>query len=208
MPKKRKNRISRVEKKIDEVLALEKRLFKETVKEEKELGRIEREEKTTEELEKKELKELENLENIEKQIRQEVGTHPLTKITIKDAAKGMIGAFVGITSHFAFLEGARIAGDMTNLRASFLLISAFLIGFVFIYLTGYRKIKESTLLKLFPIRVFVIYTISLVSIFIVLTLYGIIALDKIDVGLVYRQLGSISIPAIIGASAADLIGRE
>src|SRR3990167_3951458 len=104
MQKKSKGRLSRIEKKVDEVLKLEKR----QIKEEKLLKKGEDE---VTQLEKQQLKvlaseeeELKKIEQFEKEIRKEVGSHPLTKITIKDLGKGMIGAFIGIVSHYAFLE--------------------------------------------------------------------------------------------------------
>jgi len=155
-------------------------------------------------------KELRKIEKLEKEIRKEVGPNPLTRITIRDVSKGMIGAFIGIVSHFAFVEGAHLAEteSFTYLRATVLLLSAFLIGLIFVYATGFRNVKEKTLVRFFPLRVALIYSISLLSIFIVLSLYGIIGYKTIEPGLVFKQVASISIPAIIGASAADLIGRE
>ena len=108
-----------------------------------------------------------------------------------------------------------LAGTFTGLTpgihinlVSVLLLSAFLIGLIFVYATGFRNVKEKTLVRFFPLRVALIYSISLLSIFIVLSLYGIIGYKTIEPGLVFKQVASISIPAIIGASAADLIGRE
>ena len=214
MQKKSKGRLSRIEKKVDEVLKLEKR----QIKEEKLLKKGEDE---VTQLEKQQLKvlaseeeELKKIEQFEKEIRREVGSHPLTKITIKDVGKGMIGAFIGIVSHYAFLEGARVAEEsqFTYVRATVLLISAFILGLIFMYATGFRKVKETTLIRFFPLRVLFIYGISILAIFIVLSLYGIINVElgfgALDFGLIYKQVASISIPAIIGASAADLIGGE
>jgi len=126
----------------------------------------------------------------------------------------MIGAFIGIVSHYAFLEGARVAEEssFSYARATVLLISAFLLGLIFMYATGFRKVKETTFIRFFPVRVLFIYGISIIAIFIVLSLYGIINVElgfgALDLGLIYKQVASISIPAIIGASAADLIGGD
>ncbi len=197
---KKRDRLDILEKKIDKILKLENREIKE--------------EKNIEKLEKKQLKkveseedELKSLEKLEKEIKKEVGSHPLTRLTIKDMAKAMVGAFVGIVSHFAFIEGAHLSESVSYAKASFLLVFAFVIGLVFIYATGFRKVKEKTLTRFFPLRVIAIYLVSLLSIFVVLYMYGIIE-PPLDLGLLYKQIATISIPAIIGASAADLIGRE
>lgn len=212
MQKKGKDRLSRIENKLDQVIKLEKN----SIKEEK---LLERKEDEVEQLEKQQLKELANegeelkkLEQFEKDIRKEVGSHPLTKITIRDVSKGLIGAFIGIVSHYAFLEGADIAEEFSYTRSTVLLIFSFLLGLIFMYATGFRKVKETTLLKFFPLRVVAIYLISIASIFLVLSLYGLInfefGIGELEWGLIYKQVASISIPAIIGASAADLIGGE
>lgn len=214
MPKKSKDRLSRIEKKLDQVIKLEEKSIKEEElleKEEDEVAQLERQQLKELSSEEDELK---KIEQFEKEIRKEVGSHPLTKITIKDLGKGLIGAFIGIVSHYAFLEGARVAEEssFSYVRATVLLISAFILGLIFMYATGFRKVKETTLIRFFPVRVLFIYGISIIAIFIVLSLYGIINVElgfgALDFGLIYKQVASISIPAIIGASAADLIGGD
>ena len=76
------------------------------------------------------------------------------------------------------------------------------------YVTGFRKIKETTLIRFFPLRVLFIYGISIIAIFLVFSLYGMINFSALDFSLIYKQVASMSIPAIIGASAADLIGGD
>lgn len=210
--KKKSDRLSRIESKLNQILNYEKK----EVKEEK---KIEKEEDVVEQLERKQLheieeeeKELKKIEAFEQELKKQVGSHPLTKITIRDVSKGLVGAFFGIVSHYAFLEGAHIAEEFSILRATGLLIFSFFLGFTFMYATGFRQIKEKTLIKFFPLRVVSIYLISLVSIFIALSLYGVIqwelGIANIDWILIYKEVASISIPAIMGASAAELIGGE
>lgn len=212
MKKKSSDTLSRIESKLNQVINLEKKQIKEEKK-------LEKEEDEVEALEKRQLQEIENeeielkkIEKFEEELKKQVGSHPLTKITIRDVSKGLVGAFFGIVSHYAFIEGAHIAENFTFLRATGLLVFSFFLGFTFMYATGFRKIKEKTLIKFFPLRVVSIYFISLISIFIALSLYGVIQLElglgMLDWLLIYKQVASISIPAIMGASAAELIGGE
>lgn len=189
-------KLDTIDKKLDQLLSLEK----EGAKEEEE----------TQDLEKQELKDIDELQDelnkLDINIKKEIGAKALTKVTLKDISKGVVGAFIGIVSHFAFFEGAHIAEGISNLRAVFLLITSLLIGTIFIYFTGYRKIKVMRLLYLVPLRVIVIYLTALFTIVFVLFIYGII--EHPSVSLLFKQLAVISIPAMLGASAADLIGRE
>ena len=226
MPKKRGNKkknserkktsLIDIERKINKMLTsqerierLERKLYKEEL-ETQELERDQLEEEgDIQALEKRQLKEMEELEELEKDIKHAVVKHPLRKITIRDFSKGLIGAFIGIVSHYAFIEGAHVAEDISIARASFLLVLSFLVGFVFIYFTGYRRVNDKKLLEFLPIRVLVIYLVSLFAIFVVLFAFGLIEpLKELDFGLIYRQVGVISLPAIIGAAAADLIGKN
>lgn len=152
------------------------------------------------ELEKKQLKEL---DNIEKQIKQ-FGPHPLVKIGLKDVTRGIIGAFIGIVAHFAFIEGAHIAGSIDFGRATLLYLVSFILGVGLIYLAGFRKVKNIKFIAFLPMRVTLIYFLSLISIVFVLFLFNQIG----SLGLLYKQVAVISLPAVIGAGAADLLGRE
>ena len=83
-------------------------------------------------------------------------------------------------------------------------IVSFFIGAIFLYATGFRKVKQIRVLKFLPLRVTVIYMVSLITISLVLTLFN----QYNSIEELYRQVGVLSLPAIIGASAADLIGEN
>jgi uncharacterized membrane protein len=186
MPKKKKSkktktstsRIKRIEEKLDKVLRREKQQAKSD----------------------------EDLEEDLEEIKKDLEGNPLKKITIKDFGKSLIGSFIGVTSHFVFLEGAHFAESLTTARASWLLIVAYLVGLVFIYVAGFRKVKQIRLLSFIPIRLTLIYVVALSVTFFVLYIYGITA--HASTILIYKQVAAVSIPAIIGASAADLIGHD
>lgn len=116
----------------------------------------------------------------------------------------MIGAFVGIISHFAFIKGVEIAEEFSPVRIGLMYLVSFVIGAIFLYATGFRKVKQIKILKFLPLRVLVIYIVALTTIILVLALFG----QFNTFGELYRQVGVLSLPAIIGASAADLIGKD
>jgi len=151
-------------------------------------------------LEKKQLKELEELES---SIKKEFGSHPLKRITFKDLTKGVIGAFVGIVSHFAFIEGSHIAQQIDINRAFLLYLTSFLLGTILIYFSGYRRVKQVKFLRLMPLRIVLIYFTALLSVIVVLFLFNQITTTD----MLFKQVATISIPAVIGASVADLIGK-
>lgn len=163
--------------------------------------KYEKEQKSADRKQSKSDKEMdEDLEQIKKDLKKS----PLKRITTRDVGKALIGSFVGVTSHFVFLEGAHFAEGLSMLRAILLLIVAYVVGLIFIYATGYRKVKQIKLLSFVPARITVIYFVAIAVIYFVLYIYGITAHATWD--LIFRQVAAVSIPAIIGASAADLIG--
>lgn len=185
--------------------ALEKKQLREVRKEGEELDEIDREEHEVFSLEKKHTRELEDLKNLEVKIKNEVGEHPLSKITYKDVGKSMIGAFVGVVSHFTVLEGVHFAENVSLTKASFFLFVSFLVAFVMLYYTGFRKIKDVRLFALLPFRLLLVYSVTIIAILGVLLVFG---AGHLEQDLVYRQIAVLSLPAIIGACAADLIGGE
>ncbi len=192
MPKKRgkkNSKLDQINQKLDKLIRIESEQSEDQGEDSEEI----------ESLEKKQLKELEELEET---LVKEIGEHPLRKITQKDIAKGVIGAFVGVISHFVFVEGVHLAETLSLTRIGLMYIVSFLIGAIFLYATGFRKVKQIRVLKFLPLRVVVIYFVSIITITLVLALFQQFhSLEEL-----YRQVGVLSLPAIIGASAADLIG--
>ena len=201
MPKKRKSKLDVINKKLDLIL----KRGKKQLEGQKKVRRLEREQlegqEDVEELEKKQLKELDDLES---QIKKGIGKHPLTRITIRDVFKGMIGAFIGIISHFAFKKGTELAANISNLTAASLYVISFIVGAILLYATGFRRVKQVKVFSFLPLRIVLLYVVALATVVAVLTLfdqYG--SLNEL-----YKQVAVVSLPAIIGAGAADLIGRE
>ncbi len=184
--------------------------------EKKEGTKIEDIEKKEEEIEKKENiiaaqekkieKETEKIEKIEKDIRKEVAPKPLKRFNVKDLNKGIIGAFIGVVAHFAFIYGKEIAKDISTTRATVLIIFSYMLIIILMYETGYREIKEKRLLGVLPIRATVIFLTSICVILVIFFLFNQVSIG--DVTGLYKQIAVTSVLASLGAGTADLIGRD
>ncbi len=157
-------------------------------------------------LERRQFDELKNLEMLEQRIEKEVEPHPLAKITAKDFFKGAIGAFIGLVFHLSIVYVLKIAEHISFERAHFFFFLSFLVGAVIMYMTGFRRITHPRLLVFWPLRLMIIYlTALLMSILILFTFhpgYGAHFEES------YIQTSVAMILAMIGATTADLIGRE
>ena len=199
MLKKRKKLIKRksISDKLDEILRLERKQIKEE-------GDIE----AIEEREFKKLQhidnEVEDLERLEEKINKQIGKHPLAKVTTKDVGKAFIGAFIGVVSHFAVLEGVHFAESISLPRATSYFVLSYLIGFVFLYYTGFRKIKQLKFLAILPLRLTLIYLVMIASVAFTIYIFSLTNISLLDL---YKQVAVVFLPGIIGASAADLIGE-
>ena len=158
-------------------------------------------------LEKKQLVELDKLERLEREIKSQVKPHPLRDITYRDFVKASLGSIIGMVAHFAFIEGAQIAEEITVARASLLYFLSLFLGGALLYLTGFRKVKQANILNILPLRLLVIYSTAILWIVFVLFAFGVVDLTT-HFSELYKQVAVISIIAVIGASAADLVGRE
>lgn len=153
----------------------------------------------------KELEELKKLEKLEETLEKR-GPHPLKKITYKDFAKGALGAFIGIVAHYTVIYGIHIAEKLTVTRATILFVLAYALGGVFLYATGFRKVSTK-LIWFLPVRLTVLYGISLVMSVAVLYLFFPEFIHHFFwEG--YKQVAAVTLTALIGACTADLIGKE
>jgi len=180
--------LDQVNKKLDQVL--------------KRLKRIEAEEKV---IEKEEEQELAELKKVEAKL-EEVSAHPLRNLTYKDVAKGAIGAFVGTVAHYTFIYGIKIAHEIDIVRATVLFPLSFIIGGVFLYIAGFRKIRDPRIMWFLPVRLIVLYTISLLISILTLWLFQPDFLLNFEEA--YKQVAAVTLTAVIGACTADLIGKE
>lgn len=182
-----------------EILAEEKKV-------EAKVDGIEKKEETIISEEKKIEKETEKVEKIEKEIKKEVTPKPLRTIGIKDLSKGIVGAFIGVVAHFAFIYGKQIASNITIARATILLVFSYVLIIILMYETGYREIKEKRLLGILPKRATVIYLTSLVMIPVIFFLFNQLNLSNLTE--LYKQIAVTSVLASVGAGTADLIGKD
>jgi uncharacterized membrane protein len=210
MVKKRsKSGFNKLEKEEEKIESLQRLELKNISKEDKKLSLLEKEEEKIETLTKKEITELDELKSLEEEIKKDVKQSPLKRITTMDMARGLVGSFFGIVAHFAFIEGVDVAEKFhfTIFRSTLLLLTSLFIGFIFLYATGYREIKDKKVLSIMPIRLLVIFGISIVAILAVLSLFGLIGPES-SFQDIYTQVAVISLPSIIGAITADLLGKK
>lgn len=189
-----------------EILAEEKKVEHKINDVEKKEEEIEKKEEAIIGQERKIEKETEKVEKLEKEIKKEVTTKPLTKFSINDLNKGIIGAFIGVVAHFGFIYGKAIAQYISTGRATLLLVFSYLLIVILMYETGYREIKEKRLLGILPRRATAIYITSLMMIIIIFFLFNM--LDLSDPLSLYKQIAVTSVLASVGAGTADLIGRD
>ncbi len=178
--------------------------------------KFEKIDKKEEEIEKKEAqiateekkieKETEKIEHMEKEIKNEVTPKPLKNFTVRDLSKGIIGSFIGVVAHFAFIYGKQIADQISTFRATTLIIFSYILIIILMYETGYREIKEKRLLGILPKRATAIYITSIVMIPIIFFLFNQINLSNPME--LYKQIAVTSVLASVGAGTADLIGRD
>lgn len=156
--------------------------------------------------ESEEIEELKALREAQEKLKKAVGIHPLRKVTYRDIAKGAIGAFIGTTAHYSFIYGVKVAQGIDMTRAILLFPLAFAIGAIFLYITGFRKIKSTKLIWFLPIRLVVLFLTSLiVSFFVLYLLHPEFLHHPVEM---FKTLATVQLSAIIGACTADLIGRE
>ncbi len=188
-------------------------IFSEEKKVEHKVGEVEKKEEA---LEKKEIeimqeekkieKETQKVEGLEKKIVKEVEPKPLTNFTSRDMNKGIIGAFIGVVAHFGFIYGKAIAGYISTLRATLLILFSYLLLIILMYETGYRDVKEKRLLGILPKRATIIFLTSLFVVVIIFILFGMLDFSKpLDM---YKQIAVTSVLAALGAGTADLLGKH
>lgn len=163
-----------------------------------------KEERKIESLEKKEI---ENLQELKKEINNEVNPHPLTKITRADVVRSFIGALIGTVGHFAFFYGVEIAEKISMARAVSLYVLSLVVCFCFMYYSGFRKVKEVKVFRFIPVRVVVVYLVSLLVVAGTLFIFGFINFTT-DLTTVFKIISTTLLLAVLGASTADILGKK
>ncbi len=195
----KKASLEEINKKLEAIMTAQRKLLsKETA--------VEKEEEKVETEEKEELTKLEELKAVEKELLQEVGSHPLQKITYKDVVKGSIGAFIGVAAHFSFVYGVKVAADIDITRATLLFPISYAFGGIFMYLTGFRRIKDPKIMSFLPVRLTILYITAVITAMLVLLLFSPAFFQ--DFWTTYKQVATVTLSAIIGACTADLLGKE
>ena len=179
----------------------------------KKIGEIER-------LERKQLKELKIVEKEERNIeielkkfegeieklRDEIKPGAIEKFTIKDISRGIVGGMFGM-SRMAWHEGVRTAAvGMSIFNLAAVIVLTIIAGSSVLYFSQYRKIKEKWVIKqLLPRRFVFLYALSMVIVTGIYVLFNIIQIGVTPVEDIVKLVLVISLPAMIGASTADII---
>ncbi len=165
--------------------------------------RLLREEENIENLQQKELQ---NLQQLKSEISKDVGPHPLTRITRADIVRSIIGALIGTVGHFAFFYGVELADKISVGRATMLYFLSLIVCFFFMYYSGFRKVKEIRIFRFIPLRVFVVYIISLAVVVGTLFMFGFIDTAS-SLSHLYKVVSTTLLLAVLGASTADILGK-
>ncbi len=187
MAKKRKT-----EKELEEIKKLEKVQLKE-------LKRVKVEEAHVE-------SELGKFEKEIESLKKEIKPGAIEKFTYKDIARGIVGAIFGM-SIMGWHEGVRNAAvTMPSLNVALIVLLTIIAGASVLYFSQYRRIKEKWIIhQLLPKRFLVFYALSLFIVFFIYVLFNIIKLGATPTNESIRLVLVIGLPAMIGASAADII---
>jgi len=173
--------------------------------------KIENDDKKSIRNEKLELKDegevLDELSKLENEFKVNVISSPMKNITKRDLAKGFVGAFVGVISHFAFVEAAHVATTLNFIQSTVLYLVAFLIIVLMLYYSGFRNIEKHIVAKFMPLRAVVLYSVSIFTILFVNILFGKLhlPLNFLDI---YNLVAASIILAVMGAGTADLLGKN
>ena len=197
MPKKSVS-LASVDRKLDRVLKQQKELLKDH-------DSLEKSDRLILKSEASELSGLEKLKELERELARSVGPHPLRKITMRDLAQGTVGAFFGVLAHFTFFYGVKVAHQISLTRAILLFPLSLLVGAIFLYATGFRKVPRKYLWYL-PIRLVALQVVAVLMAVLVLAIFEPTFFhDAIES---FKQVATVSLIGLLGAITADLIGKE
>lgn len=158
-------------------------------------------------IQKAEEKELQELENLKKDVEKKSGFHPLTKVTRADIVRSIIGALIGTVGHFAFFYGAELAERISMVRATSLYVLSVVVCFLFMYYSGFRKVKEIRIFRFIPLRVGIVYITSILVVMGTLFVFGIIDFHT-TFNEAYKTVATTLLLAVLGACTADILGKE
>ncbi len=158
-------------------------------------------------IEKMQAKEFDELEALKAEVKKDSTAHPLTRITTSDIVRSTIGALIGTVGHFAFFYGVELGEKITIGRATFLYVFSLIVAFMFMYYSGFRKVKEIRIFRFIPIRVAVVYLVSLIVVVGTLFMFGFIDMTT-HFELIYKAVATTLLLAVLGASTADILGKE
>lgn len=139
-------------------------------------------------------------------LKEEVKPEVVEKFTLKDVARGIVGAIFGM-SIMGWHDGVRQAALKMPIANVILIIFLTIIaGAAVLYFSQYKRIKERWIIhKLLPKRFVIFYILSLAIVFLVYSLFSVIQIGVTPPKDMLRLVFVIGLPAMIGASTADVI---
>ena len=153
-----------------------------------------------------EKQELTEFKRLEDDLKKGAEASPLKRITYRDVSKGIVGAFIAVVNQFAFASGFLIAEHYSIAKSTLLFLTSFFIIVLFIYYTGFRKVDDKFVWRFLPLRAAVLYLVAIFVSTIVPFFFNTLTLDM-PFPVIYGTVASISVLAVLGAGAADLIGK-
>ena len=200
---------TQLNKKLDKILENQEKILgeeKEILEKEKILEEMEEKDlKRDKDIMKSEKEALQELEKLEQKLKERTQS-PLKSVTKKDVAKGVVGAFVGVVGHYAFLKGKEFAQSLNFWNATILYLVSIAMLIIILYYTGFRTVERKTLIKFLPTRVLILYLTAIFTILVIYLFFGILKFSLSFIEL-YKLVGANIVLATLGAGTADLIGR-
>lgn len=194
-----------LEKKLDQVLSNQKALI-EKEKKSVVINNVSNSDEKLISLENKQLAELKKLEELEREIQKYLEPHPLMSVGVKDVFRGFIGALVGVAISAPLYMAANTIRYMTVGRSILFFVLAFIAGFVFLYLAGFKDVEDKNVLYFLPVRLIILYLVSLLVC--VLTYAIMLPGFGLNFNESLMNVALVILPAIIGACTGDLMGKD
>jgi len=196
----------KLESEVSQVIKNERRIESKENTIEKLQGKELSEEKHIARVDTSEVDELKKMEQMEKELRKS-GASLLGRITYQDFIKSAIGALIGVVGGFTFaLSPGLFLNNISLVRAHMLFGLSFAMVILFVYFSGFRKVREIRNWGILPVRALVIYITSILTVVIVMLIFGI--LEKYSLAQAYILVSATSVIAVLGACAADMLGGD
>ena len=151
-------------------------------------------------------KELEKFQKEITELKKEIKPEVSEKFTYRDIARGIVGAIFGM-SVMGWHEGVRNAAiSMPSFNVVLIVLLTIIAGASVLYFSQYKRIKEKWIIhQLLPKRFVIFYILSLGIVFLIYALFNTIQIGITPAKEIIKLVLVLGLPAMIGASTADII---